>query len=130
MVTSSLQCVFTPGKGFTRGAYHCECAPGYFFPDTHASNKYYNGSEIEAYMTPNNMSNITSYNRYRCNQCAPGCVTCTTAAPCLFTRNLYIKAVVLALTIITIVVIVIVSVLIFHLRESKVRYQADLHLVI
>lgn len=113
-------CVFTPGKGFTRGAYHCECAPGYFFPDVHASNKYYNGSEIEAYMTLNNMSYITSYNRYRCNQCAPGCVTCTTAAPCLFTRNLYIKAVVLALTIITIVVIVIVSVLIFHLRESKI----------
>jgi hypothetical protein len=93
----------------------CECARGYFFPNSNAAEKYYNGSQIEE----DNITETTS-SRYRCTRCAPGCDVCTDASPCIFTRNVYVKAIILVLTIITIFVIIIASVIIFHLRENKV----------
>ncbi|XP_068247776.1 probable G-protein coupled receptor CG31760 [Palaemon carinicauda] len=41
------QCITIPGLGFRRGSYKCECKDGFYFPDTSAEKKYFNGSLIE-----------------------------------------------------------------------------------
>lgn len=43
----SFQCDAIPGLGFRRGSYKCVCKPGFYFPDTTAEQRYYNGTEIE-----------------------------------------------------------------------------------
>lgn len=43
----TLQCVPIPGLGFRRGSYKCVCKHGFYFPDTLAEKKYYNGTLIE-----------------------------------------------------------------------------------
>ena len=42
-----LQCDSIGGLGFRRGSYKCICKDGFYFPDTTAQQKYYNGSQIE-----------------------------------------------------------------------------------
>lgn len=42
-----LQCVPVSGLGFRRGSYKCVCQPGFYFPDTKAERRYYNGTVIE-----------------------------------------------------------------------------------
>lgn len=42
-----VQCVPLPGLGFRRGSYKCLCRKGYYFPDTKAERRYYNGTVIE-----------------------------------------------------------------------------------
>lgn len=41
------QCVPLPGLGFRRGSYKCVCRRGFYFPDTQAERRYYNGTVIE-----------------------------------------------------------------------------------
>lgn len=41
------QCVPVSGLGFRRGSYKCVCRPGFYFPDTKAERRYYNGTVIE-----------------------------------------------------------------------------------
>lgn len=45
--TLLFQCVPIPGLGFRRGSYRCVCRRGFYFPNTTAENRYYNGSDIE-----------------------------------------------------------------------------------
>jgi hypothetical protein len=42
-----VQCEHIPGLGFRRGSYRCECKDGFYFPDTSAPVRYYNGTVIE-----------------------------------------------------------------------------------
>lgn len=112
------QCEFKSGEGFRRGAYICKCAKGYFFPDSEAKEKYFKGYDIEQHVAINN---TTSLFKYTCTRCAPGCEECTDRSPCLFTRNVYIKVLVLVLTSFIIILIFIASGIIFRLKESKVR---------
>ena len=35
------------GLGFRRGSYRCVCRQGYYFPDTTAPHKYFNGTDLE-----------------------------------------------------------------------------------
>lgn len=35
------------GLGFRRGSYKCVCKKGYYFPDTTAERRYYNGTLLE-----------------------------------------------------------------------------------
>ena len=35
------------GLGFRRGSYSCVCKTGFYFPDTSAQLKYYNGTILE-----------------------------------------------------------------------------------
>lgn len=41
------QCVAIPGLGFRRGSYKCMCRRGFYYPDTKAEHRYYNGTIIE-----------------------------------------------------------------------------------
>lgn len=41
------QCIPLPGLGFRRGSYKCVCRRGFYFPDTQAERRYYNGTVIE-----------------------------------------------------------------------------------
>ena len=42
-----LQCAAITGLGFRRGSYKCMCKVGYYFPDTEATNKFFNGTSLE-----------------------------------------------------------------------------------
>lgn len=42
-----LQCVAITGLGFRRGSYQCVCRRGFYFPDTRAAHRAFNGSHIE-----------------------------------------------------------------------------------
>lgn len=41
------QCVALSGLGFRRGSYKCVCKHGFYYPDTKAERRYYNGTVIE-----------------------------------------------------------------------------------
>lgn len=42
-----LQCDPITGLGFRRGSYKCVCKIGFYYPDTKAEYRYYNGTIIE-----------------------------------------------------------------------------------
>ena len=46
-LNSVFQCSPLTGLGFRRGSYTCVCRPGFYFPDTQAKHKYYNGTILE-----------------------------------------------------------------------------------
>jgi hypothetical protein len=41
------QCQPVSGLGFRRGSYRCVCREGFYYPDTSASLKYFNGTDLE-----------------------------------------------------------------------------------
>lgn len=116
-VVTLLQCVFTPGMGFRRGAYQCVCLPGYFFPVDKAEFKYFNGIEIEQYYSENNTAALQLM---VCTECAVGCDTCVDASPCLYESQLVIRLPVLILTIVTLSLIISVAIITYNFRFEMV----------
>lgn len=72
------QCVPISGLGFRRGSYKCVCKDGYYFPDIKATNKYYNGSEVEIrYREQINVSLAFSHTYLNCYSSTNETCICT-----------------------------------------------------
>ncbi|WAR11603.1 Y1760-like protein [Mya arenaria] len=96
---STTRCVPISGLGFRRGSYKCVCKDGFYFPDTKAPNKFYNGSTIEVKYREK-IDGISDYyeQNFECLPCAEGCDTCEDPSPCVLTLNWIQRSVVLAVS--------------------------------
>ncbi|KAL4234147.1 hypothetical protein ACF0H5_005800 [Mactra antiquata] len=96
---STTKCVPISGLGFRRGSYKCVCKDGFYFPDTSATHKYYNGSEIEIRYREKIYGHSDVYDTsFECLPCAEGCDTCEDASACVLTLNWIQRSIVLAVS--------------------------------
>ena len=122
-----------------RGSYTCDCKPGYYFPDVHATEKHFDGKELESYFDDPGGDDdddddgddddgddgrdvtTTTAARFRCAACSPGCDTCVDDAPCLYAMNKFIVSFLLVLTVALMLLLLAASYLIYLFRSKKVR---------
>ncbi|XP_045488585.1 probable G-protein coupled receptor CG31760 [Pieris rapae] len=84
------ECVPVPGLGFRRGSYRCVCRRGFYFPNTTAENRYYNGSVIEEEYEKHLQQYQSLYGQqsaFHCVPCAEGCEACIDGSPCVAALN-------------------------------------------
>ncbi|CAK1540361.1 unnamed protein product [Leptosia nina] len=84
------ECISVPGLGFRRGSYRCVCRRGFYFPNTTAENRYYNGSVIEEEYEKNLQHYHSLYSQqsaFECIPCAEGCEACVDGSPCVAALN-------------------------------------------
>ena len=132
-----VQCVPIRGEGFVRGSYTCNCKPGYYFPDVDATEKHFDGKELESYFDDSGGDDDSDDDddddddgddgrdvttaRFRCAACSPGCDTCIDDAPCLYAMNKLIVSFLLVLTVALMLLLLAASYLIYLFRSKKVR---------
>ncbi|KAF5270913.1 hypothetical protein FQA39_LY08294, partial [Lamprigera yunnana] len=98
-------CVLVSGLGFRRGSYKCVCRLGFYFPDTKAERRYYNGTVIEEEYEKLMMGQDSQYGEpgvFECLPCAEGCESCDDDRPCVASLNWVIRTVILILSFIII----------------------------
>ncbi|XP_013149688.1 PREDICTED: probable G-protein coupled receptor 158 [Papilio polytes] len=94
------ECVPVPGLGFRRGSYRCLCRRGFYFPNTTAENRYYNGSDIEEEYEKHLLHQLSLYSMisaFECLPCAEGCEACVDGSPCVAALNWVVRSSILAL---------------------------------
>ncbi|XP_063616366.1 metabotropic glycine receptor isoform X2 [Cydia splendana] len=94
------ECVPVPGLGFRRGSYWCVCRRGFYFPNTTADLRYYNGSDIEEEYEKsllNQRSLYSTEHAFECLPCAEGCEACVDGSPCVAALNWVARTTILAL---------------------------------
>ncbi|KAJ2948009.1 hypothetical protein O0L34_g9801 [Tuta absoluta] len=97
---STTECVPVPGLGFRRGSYRCLCKRGFYFPNTTADNRYYNGSEIEEEYEKHLLDQKNLYgllSGFECLPCAEGCEACVDGSPCVAALNWVVRTSIFAL---------------------------------
>ncbi|XP_050669666.1 probable G-protein coupled receptor 158 [Leptidea sinapis] len=87
---ATTECVSVSGLGFRRGSYRCVCKRGFYFPNTTAENRYYNGSVIEEEYEKHLLHQPSLYSQpaaFECSPCAEGCEACDDGSPCVAALN-------------------------------------------
>ncbi|XP_050314019.1 probable G-protein coupled receptor 158 isoform X2 [Anthonomus grandis grandis] len=95
------RCVAISGLGFRRGSYKCVCKKGFYFPDTNAEQRYFNGTEIEEEYEKRLLGQENQYDvtgMFECLQCPEGCDSCTDDRPCVVSLNWMMRTSILALS--------------------------------
>ncbi|XP_076262714.1 metabotropic glycine receptor-like isoform X2 [Rhynchophorus ferrugineus] len=98
---STTMCVPIAGLGFRRGSYKCICKKGFYFPDTTAYYRYYNGTEIEEEYEKRMLGQTNRYDikgMFECLACPEGCDSCTDDRPCVVSLNWVMRTSILALS--------------------------------
>ena len=117
------------GLGFRRGAYHCVCSIGFFFPNISSPYKFFDGMGLERLFANVNASHDnTSRSRknlsdYQCIKCAAGCEDCEDATPCLYHRNFLVRWAVLLVTAMQIIIAITFSILVGVHSSEKVIFD-------
>ncbi|KAK3914081.1 putative G-protein coupled receptor 158, partial [Frankliniella fusca] len=96
------ECVAIKGLGFRRGSYHCVCRKGFYFPDTKATRRAFNGSHIEEEYEKMQLqgqdSEYAVAGAFECLQCAEGCESCEDSRPCVLALNWAVRTALLVLS--------------------------------
>ncbi|KAF6216618.1 hypothetical protein GE061_000962 [Apolygus lucorum] len=95
------ECVPVEGLGFRRGSYKCVCKRGFYYPDTKALHRYYNGTQIEEEYEKLMLGEVSEYNQsgvFECFACAEGCEVCLDGSPCVVSLNWLLRTAILALS--------------------------------
>ncbi|CAH3041041.1 unnamed protein product [Pocillopora meandrina] len=88
----STECQAIHNQGFKRGSYICTCKRGFYFPDSHASVKAFNGTLIERQHDRYLRGDPNSYEEdFECIRCSVGCDECVDDKPCVYSSNSYIR---------------------------------------
>ena len=102
-----------------RGSYVCLCQRGFYFPDPTATDKFFNGTDVEGYAF--NASDDATSAAYRCLPCPAGCDECVDATPCLYSNNLLLRSSLVVLTMLVVFGILATSIAVTAFRSAKVR---------
>ncbi|XP_047487408.1 probable G-protein coupled receptor CG31760 isoform X2 [Penaeus chinensis] len=112
----SAKCVFTPGYGWLRGGYKCECREGFF-----ARNKTFNGTLVEvAWASKTQSQNPTYQMLYVCHKCPPDCKDCKSDEPCMAYYNWPFRIALLTISILCILLTLVLMGMVYHYRSVKV----------
>nr|XP_045608318.1 probable G-protein coupled receptor CG31760 isoform X1 [Procambarus clarkii]XP_045608319.1 probable G-protein coupled receptor CG31760 isoform X1 [Procambarus clarkii]XP_045608320.1 probable G-protein coupled receptor CG31760 isoform X1 [Procambarus clarkii]XP_045608321.1 probable G-protein coupled receptor CG31760 isoform X1 [Procambarus clarkii] len=113
---NSSECVFTPGHGWVRGGYRCQCRPG-FYP----RNKTFNGTHVEvAWEGKVERNNPTYEMLYVCRPCKKECPECHSNKPCMAHYNWPFRIALLVISSLCIVLSFVMMGLVYHYRSVKV----------
>ncbi|GLG94598.1 Probable G-protein coupled receptor CG31760, partial [Gryllus bimaculatus] len=94
-------CEPVPGLGFRRGSYRCVCRRGFYFPDTRAGDRHFNGSVVEEEFEKLVSGQASAYSvpgAFECLPCAEGCEACLDERPCVASLNWALRTAILTLT--------------------------------
>lgn len=112
----SAKCVFTPGYGWLRGGYKCECREGFF-----ARNRTFNGTLVEvAWASKTQSQNPTYQMLYVCHKCPPDCKNCKSDEPCMAYYNWPFRIALLTISILCILLTLVLMGMVYHYRSVKV----------
>ncbi|KAK5639554.1 hypothetical protein RI129_012046, partial [Pyrocoelia pectoralis] len=121
-------CVPVSGVGFRRGSYKCVCRLGFYFPDTKAERRYYNGTVIEEEYEKLMLGQESQYGEpgvFECLQCAEGCESCEDDRPCVVSLNWVMRTVILILSFVIICCLPIVVFFTWKYGDVKVVRAAS-----
>ncbi|XP_076044697.1 putative G-protein coupled receptor CG31760 isoform X2 [Oratosquilla oratoria] len=112
------KCTFSPGHGWTRGGYHCECRPGFYARNRDA---VFNGTLVEvAWKSRQDFGSKTYELLYECRPCARGCGSCVTGDPCLSPYNWSFRIALLTISVLCVLFTILLIGLVYHYRSVKV----------
>lgn len=125
---SPIQCETVPNQGFKRGSYVCTCKRGFYFPDTLAPEKAFNGSVIEREHDRMLRGKPNDYeNNFDCRQCSEGCDDCVDGSPCIYTLKIAIRLLLCCLNGTVMVVTIVFAVYVALHWKDKVMKQRISH---
>lgn len=105
-------------SAWARGAYQCICRPGYYstrHPDG------FNGTIMEVAYLEYHFNQSTYYDDvFRCQQCAIGCIHCTSPAPCLASYNWVFRMSLLTVSVLCACFTVLMACYMYRHRKVKV----------
>ncbi|XP_054766759.1 metabotropic glycine receptor-like [Lytechinus pictus] len=120
-------CVPVSRRGFSSGSYQCVCKDRFYFPDTFAPVKAFNGSMVEqAWMlsiSPQHEGGVGAddyIHNFDCRPCREGCTTCLDDAPCFVTNDAILRAVILTMQALCMLLTIGLVVIILRNRTAKV----------
>ncbi|KAG0413897.1 hypothetical protein HPB47_008960 [Ixodes persulcatus] len=112
------QCIFSPGQGWTRGSYVCQCRRGFYSP---TGNPVFNGSLVEAAWKEKRLFGRPTYDMlYVCKPCQPGCSECGDDSPCLSHYNWAFRISLLTISVMCIVLTMVLAGYVYRFRKLKV----------
>ncbi|GIY66314.1 hypothetical protein CDAR_457871 [Caerostris darwini] len=112
------KCVFTPGFGWSRGSYKCQCRDGFY---SATGKPIFNGSLVEsAYKDKMTLNSPTYDMLYVCKRCQPGCDVCEDDSPCLANYNWAFRISLLTISVICIFLTLLLSFYVYRYRKLKV----------
>ncbi|KAG7310327.1 hypothetical protein JYU34_003099 [Plutella xylostella] len=123
---TTTECVPVPGLGFRRGSYRCHCRRGFYFPNTTAPARYYNGSDIEEEYEKHLSMQSSLYSTasgFECVPCAEGCDACDDGSPCVAALNWVVRTTIFALACLVISCLPII--VWFTIKYGHVRTSRD-----
>ncbi|KAL1114823.1 hypothetical protein AAG570_007647 [Ranatra chinensis] len=122
------ECIPLAGLGFRRGSYKCVCRRGFYFPDTKASHRYYNGTVIEEEYEKLMLGEPNDYNVtgvFECLPCAEGCEACLDSSPCVVSLNWLLRTAILTLSCLVICCLPVVVLFTWKYANVKVVRAAS-----
>ncbi|XP_044758151.1 probable G-protein coupled receptor 158 [Coccinella septempunctata] len=122
------ECVPIPGLGFRRGSYKCVCKHGFYFPDTTAEKRYYNGTVIEEEYEKLMIGEKNRYGKsgiFECLRCPEGCEACEDDRPCVVSLNWLLRSVILGLSCVIICCLPVVVIFTWKYGNVKVVRAAS-----
>ncbi|XP_072169538.1 metabotropic glycine receptor-like [Diadema setosum] len=133
---NTTKCTHIPGLGFQRGAYRCECKPGYYFPVDNVptylldvdneEHRAFSGSAIEAEYNKKVYGEDNLYDSaFDCLPCPDGCEDCVDASPCFAEPNVVLRWSLLAVNTLGMVMLLILAFYTYRLRENRVFKAAS-----
>ncbi|XP_071480730.1 probable G-protein coupled receptor CG31760, partial [Diadema antillarum] len=129
-------CTHISGLGFQRGAYRCECKPGYYFPVNDVptylldvdseDHRAFSGSAIEAEYNKKVYGEDNLYDSaFDCFPCLDGCEDCVDASPCFAEPNVVLRWSLLAVNTLGMVMLLVLAFYTYRLRENRVFKAAS-----
>ncbi|XP_030830411.1 probable G-protein coupled receptor 158 [Strongylocentrotus purpuratus] len=126
---NTTSCVPVSGRGFSSGSYECRCKDRYYFPDTLAPLKTFNGSMVEqAWIVSTSehypgeaSAGVGDYELdFDCRPCREGCTMCMDDSPCFVANDVILRAVILSMQALCMLLTIGLIVVILRNRTAKV----------
>eukprot|EP00057_Strongylocentrotus_purpuratus_P009015 XP_011663489.1 PREDICTED: probable G-protein coupled receptor CG31760 [Strongylocentrotus purpuratus] len=129
---NTTQCLHISGQGFQRGAYLCECKPGYYFPPDAVSHTddiqspAFLGRTIEEEYNKKAYGLENEYDSaFDCLPCQPGCDECDDDSPCVVEPIAIMRWCFVAVNILCLVLLVVLGIYTYRHREIRVFKAAS-----
>ncbi|XP_013422082.1 probable G-protein coupled receptor 158 [Lingula anatina] len=116
------KCIPIPGRGFSVGAYKCQCKKGYYFPNITANVSYFDGLEMErVYFSDLQKNKNSSFSEeFQCLPCKRGCDQCVDDSPCLVEYDFRLmRGIPLGIQSFCMTIVLIIGIVIIRIRKKK-----------